>query len=260
MGSNPTPGTINVIAIIHTGVNNCPICEVKIRPEKKFCSVQCKGVYDRRSTTYAKINSTEKTLPANRQEPIPSKEQLKLDIMSMPMIAVGKKYGVTDNSVRRWCKKYGLSPHSRDYSDTIKYSFNKPVLAMHYFTHEVKRFVSLVKCSKFFGITPRRLSEVLKNKDKFYWQKDEHIFKYEDDSTPWYCHPFNTLKVIGQLKPIELVAIEGDTCSIYPSLASCAKAYGFPEMTIFNAIKTRGSFTRNGITIYKLNDHLNRIK
>jgi len=29
------------------------------------------------------------------------------------MIKVGKKYGVSDNAVRKWCKRYGLPYKSR---------------------------------------------------------------------------------------------------------------------------------------------------
>lgn len=38
----------------------------------------------------------------------PTKEELELDINSMSMIQVGKKYGVRDNSVRKRCKKLGI--------------------------------------------------------------------------------------------------------------------------------------------------------
>jgi hypothetical protein len=37
----------------------------------------------------------------------PSYEQLVEDIKNLSMVAVGKKYGVSDNSVRKWMKKYG---------------------------------------------------------------------------------------------------------------------------------------------------------
>jgi len=36
----------------------------------------------------------------------PSYEQLKEDIGKMTMVRVGKKYGVSDNSIRKWLKKY----------------------------------------------------------------------------------------------------------------------------------------------------------
>ena len=38
----------------------------------------------------------------------PSKEQLFKDITSLTFVDVGMKYGVSDNTIRRWCKRYGL--------------------------------------------------------------------------------------------------------------------------------------------------------
>ena len=42
----------------------------------------------------------------NRKVLRPTYEQLKYDIDVMPMIYVGKKYGVSDNAVRKWISKY----------------------------------------------------------------------------------------------------------------------------------------------------------
>lgn len=40
---------------------------------------------------------------------LPSKEQLIKDFKELKFFkSVGRKYGVTDNSVRKWCRKYGL--------------------------------------------------------------------------------------------------------------------------------------------------------
>ena len=50
----------------------------------------------------------------------PSREQLKADIRSMPMVQVGSKYLVSDNAVRKWCKSYNLPSRVCDiksYSD-----------------------------------------------------------------------------------------------------------------------------------------------
>lgn len=38
----------------------------------------------------------------------PSKEILMDDLINMSFVAVGKKYGVSDNSIRKWCKSYGI--------------------------------------------------------------------------------------------------------------------------------------------------------
>lgn len=47
----------------------------------------------------------------------PSREELLNDILTMPIIKVGEKYGVSDNAIRKWCKKYEL-PYK--YSDIKK--------------------------------------------------------------------------------------------------------------------------------------------
>lgn len=50
----------------------------------------------------------------------PDRETLKEDIRTMSMTQVGKKYGVNDNSIRKWCDAYGLPRRVRDiksYSD-----------------------------------------------------------------------------------------------------------------------------------------------
>lgn len=38
----------------------------------------------------------------------PSREILEKEIVEFPMESVGKKYGVNSNSVRKWCKSYGI--------------------------------------------------------------------------------------------------------------------------------------------------------
>ena len=39
----------------------------------------------------------------------PSKSQLKQDISELSWVAIGKKYGVSDNAARKWARKYGLA-------------------------------------------------------------------------------------------------------------------------------------------------------
>lgn len=46
--------------------------------------------------------------PFNRKVERPSKEKLGELISKLPMTQIGKMYNVSDNSVRRWCKKYNI--------------------------------------------------------------------------------------------------------------------------------------------------------
>ncbi len=51
----------------------------------------------------------------------PSREILKNEIRNFSFVSLGKKYGVTDNAIRKWCISYGLPKTKKDinsYSDT----------------------------------------------------------------------------------------------------------------------------------------------
>jgi len=56
---------------------------------KNYCSVECSSLSSRKVVR-------------------PSKQQLKLDIKELPYTKIGKKYGVSDNAVRKWAKQYKL--------------------------------------------------------------------------------------------------------------------------------------------------------
>lgn len=45
----------------------------------------------------------------------PTKEVLEQKIRSSNFTAVGREYGVTDNTIRKWCKGYGMSTYASDY-------------------------------------------------------------------------------------------------------------------------------------------------
>lgn len=44
----------------------------------------------------------------------PEKEQLLKELQSTNFTAVGKKYGVSDNTIRKWCKYYDLPTHIKE--------------------------------------------------------------------------------------------------------------------------------------------------
>lgn len=73
-------------------INHCLICN-NITPYNnvKYCSKECNNI-----SIKSKI--------------MPTKEQLTLDLKNLKTwVSVGKKYNVSDNAVRKWAKKYGLS-------------------------------------------------------------------------------------------------------------------------------------------------------
>ena len=66
----------------------CPVCNRDVYGTK-YCSSTCAHRATRR---------------VNR----PSKDELAEDIRNLSWIAIGKKYGVSDNAVRKWARKYDL--------------------------------------------------------------------------------------------------------------------------------------------------------
>ena len=70
----------------------CPQCEVSYlarEKRQKYCSVGCACL-------------------ASRQVERPTLHQLEIDISLMSWVAIGKKYGVSDNAVRKWARAYDL--------------------------------------------------------------------------------------------------------------------------------------------------------
>lgn len=91
IGCNETPAKkpkIKVEKLKHP----CKICQTLIIDERKFCSQECYHM-------------------ANRKVVRPSFEQLKEDVRATNTCAVGRKYGVSDNCIRKWLKSYS-SPTS----------------------------------------------------------------------------------------------------------------------------------------------------
>lgn len=43
----------------------------------------------------------------------PTRDQLKNDIRELSFLAIGRKYGVTDNAIRKWCIAYNLPSKKR---------------------------------------------------------------------------------------------------------------------------------------------------
>ena len=68
--------------------NNCPKCGNLKYKNAELCSV-CRGFIKRKVSR-------------------PSKEILEKDIQENSFVALGKKYGVSDNAIRKWCKAYGI--------------------------------------------------------------------------------------------------------------------------------------------------------
>jgi hypothetical protein len=80
----------------------CPGCGRAFAPRKmqhRYCSQHCWG-------KVARQLYQGRPHPDARKVPRPSYEQLMADVKSMSMLAVGRKYGVSDNAVRKWIRWY----------------------------------------------------------------------------------------------------------------------------------------------------------
>ena len=76
---------------------NCEVCDklffTKVKPSKeiqKLCSPECSAISRRKVTDR------------------PSKEELRVLMEQHSFVCLGKMYGVSDNAVRKWAKKYEL--------------------------------------------------------------------------------------------------------------------------------------------------------
>ncbi|PIS11793.1 MAG: hypothetical protein COT73_02000 [Bdellovibrio sp. CG10_big_fil_rev_8_21_14_0_10_47_8] len=71
--------------------NMCPECKKEFRGQKrrKYCSTEC-------------------SRKAHRKVERPSKEVLQKEIETTSILATGRKYGVSDNTVRKWARAYGI--------------------------------------------------------------------------------------------------------------------------------------------------------
>lgn len=67
--------------------DKCPVCQSLKDIKLKYCSHTC-------------------AKKARRKVPRPPLPQLKEDLKSLSYVKVGKKYGVSDNTIRKWIKAY----------------------------------------------------------------------------------------------------------------------------------------------------------
>jgi hypothetical protein len=87
----------------------CPGCGHAFVPHElrnRYCSRDCWGTVA--SRLYRGVEH-----PETRKVERPSYEQLTADLRSMSFLAVGRKYGVSDNAVRKWLRWYKFQALNR---------------------------------------------------------------------------------------------------------------------------------------------------
>lgn len=86
----PYEGTLRVNSGKSLEPRNCLVCGITIQASNnKHCSTKCSNI-------------------GRRIVERPSKEQLEIEISNSSWVSLGKKYGVSDNAVRKWARRYGL--------------------------------------------------------------------------------------------------------------------------------------------------------
>ena len=78
----------------------CPICLENYKDEKADMCIDC---WRKLNNTFIKNTNIER----------PSRDTLKIQIRTKSFVQIGKEYDVSDTTIRKWCKFYGLPPHSR---------------------------------------------------------------------------------------------------------------------------------------------------
>jgi hypothetical protein len=66
-------------------------------PQQRYCSAECGRRWDRRG----------RKRPGARRVERPAYEQLLREIEELGYLAVGRRYGVSDNAIRKWVRDYG---------------------------------------------------------------------------------------------------------------------------------------------------------
>lgn len=75
---------------LHTEIKYCPVCGKIIHSMRdKYCSISCAHIVQQHCN-------------------IPSQQELKQMIRTMPFTQIGKYFSVSDSAVRKWCDKYKL--------------------------------------------------------------------------------------------------------------------------------------------------------
>ncbi len=84
---------------------SCARCGARFRPryaKQRHCSAACGVRHDRTLLRGPR--------PHTRKVERPSRDQLVADLSDMSCVAVGRKYGVSDNAVRKWLRWYERAP------------------------------------------------------------------------------------------------------------------------------------------------------
>ena len=90
-------------------LRSCARCGAEFRPkyrDHRYCSRECGSRWDRREAAARGKGSLGRPMPELRRVDRPPYDQLIREIAATSYLAVGRKYGVSDNAVRKWVRFY----------------------------------------------------------------------------------------------------------------------------------------------------------
>lgn len=112
-------------------VKNCEKCGKIIHRRSSMC-IKCSN-NSRKRQTKSGLKIVEK----------PDKKDLEKEINTMPMTSIGKKYGVSDNAVRKWAKNYDIELKRKKFPVPIK---TCPICKMEFKTDDKNKIYCSKKC------------------------------------------------------------------------------------------------------------------
>ena len=102
----------------------CYKCKDKALGTHRSPVPPCEYCGSQRTNTGSKYCTAQCSVNASRKVKRPTKEELEIDIDSMSWIAIGKKYGVTDNAAKKWARKYEITIPRRRHCRAVSVDLN----------------------------------------------------------------------------------------------------------------------------------------
>ena len=126
----------------------------------------------------------EQALNCRKVKERPTKEELWKMVKELPFETIGKKYGITGNSVKKWCKDYGLLYRKKDIDQLTgkEHKYSKELrtclqCGKEYYAHTHSRKFCCNNCYKEY-IKKNGLVNKENRKKSFNW-----IYKLNDDGS-----------------------------------------------------------------------------
>lgn len=91
-----------------------PEMSYPLRPRKSATIYICPKCGKQKLTQKGKLCMECFARASRKVQERPTKEELLAKLQNSSFVAVGKEYGVSDNTIRKWCKSHGLPTHAKE--------------------------------------------------------------------------------------------------------------------------------------------------